>query len=62
MFPFPPPPIFFIAWVRGKRKDPPSEDEIFTREAKEQIIKKRAAEVERRDQEVSTLKCDQGSK
>ncbi|XP_072019306.1 NADH dehydrogenase [ubiquinone] 1 alpha subcomplex assembly factor 2-like [Amphiura filiformis] len=48
------------AWVRGKRKKPPTEDEIFTREAMEQIVKKRAVEVDRRDQALQEKAYEEG--
>ncbi|XP_071799661.1 NADH dehydrogenase [ubiquinone] 1 alpha subcomplex assembly factor 2-like [Asterias amurensis] len=44
-------PIEWEAWVRGKRNDPPSHEEIMRREQMTVIVKKRAKELEAKDQE-----------
>ncbi|XP_072172957.1 NADH dehydrogenase [ubiquinone] 1 alpha subcomplex assembly factor 2-like [Diadema setosum] len=53
-------PIEWEAWVRGKRIDPPTEEEIAMREKKTRIIKARAAEVERKDKERQELEYHEG--
>ena len=44
------------AWVRGKRNDPPSHEEIMRREQMTVTVKKRAKELEAKDREVQQLK------
>ncbi|XP_022087175.1 mimitin, mitochondrial-like [Acanthaster planci] len=53
-------PLEWEAWVRGKRNNPPTQEEIDKREQKTQLVKKRAQELEQKDQERQTKDYEEG--
>uniref|UniRef100_A0A913Z9F9 NADH dehydrogenase [ubiquinone] 1 alpha subcomplex assembly factor 2 n=1 Tax=Patiria miniata TaxID=46514 RepID=A0A913Z9F9_PATMI len=53
-------PLEWEAWVRGKRADPPTPEEIDRREQKTLLVKKRAQELEEKDQERQLKDYEEG--
>jgi len=48
-------PIEWEAWIRGKRDDPPTHDELLAQQRRVETIKERARQVEEKDQEQHAL-------
>lgn len=53
-------PLEWEAWVRGKRKLPPTAEEIQKRERKTLVTQKRAIEVDRKDKELQQKEYEEG--
>ena len=53
-------PIEWEAWLRGKRNDPPSHEELLAQRSRVAIIRERARQVEEKDRESQALEYNQG--
>ncbi|RVE68097.1 hypothetical protein OJAV_G00088260 [Oryzias javanicus] len=53
-------PMEWDAWMRGRRKDPPSIEEILTNQSEREQIKLKAKEVEEKDLALQTKEYEEG--
>ncbi|XP_070563786.1 NADH dehydrogenase [ubiquinone] 1 alpha subcomplex assembly factor 2-like [Ptychodera flava] len=53
-------PIEWEAWIRWKRKEPPTAEEVLGRERMTQIVKERAKEIDRKEKECKEKEYQEG--
>ncbi|XP_061585323.1 NADH dehydrogenase [ubiquinone] 1 alpha subcomplex assembly factor 2 [Cololabis saira] len=53
-------PMEWDAWIRGRRKEPPSVEELMTNESQRQQIKLKAKEVEEKDLALQAKEYEEG--
>ena len=53
-------PVEWEAWIRGKRTEPPSQDELKRKIKQSEVLKKRVQQVEERERELRTKEFEEG--
>ncbi|XP_061674373.1 NADH dehydrogenase [ubiquinone] 1 alpha subcomplex assembly factor 2 [Syngnathoides biaculeatus] len=53
-------PVEWDAWIRGRRKEPPSAEELAKNEAYREQIKLKAREVDEKDLALKAKECEEG--